>query len=53
VLIGEDRTRDRSCVIPGCTATPAMCEAHHVTWCRHGGATDLANLALLRLSHES
>ena len=28
--------RDRGCVIPGCTATPGMCDAHHVTWYRNG-----------------
>jgi hypothetical protein len=45
--------RDRGCVIPGCTATPAMCEAHHVVWYRHGGATDIANLALLCGHHHT
>jgi hypothetical protein len=45
--------RDRGCVIPGCTATPAMCEAHHVVWYRHGGRTDIANLALLCGHHHT
>jgi hypothetical protein len=45
--------RDRGCVIPGCTATPAMCEAHHVRWFRHGGATDIGNLALLCGHHHT
>jgi hypothetical protein len=45
--------RDQGCVIPGCTATPSMCEAHHVTWFRHGGATDIANLALVCGHHHT
>jgi uncharacterized protein DUF222/HNH endonuclease len=39
--------RDKGCVIPGCTAKPQWCEAHHVTWWRHGGKTSIENLALL------
>ena len=38
--------RDRGCVIPGCSAPPTWCEAHHVTWWRHGGRTDIDGLAL-------
>jgi hypothetical protein len=30
-----------------------MCEAHHVTWYRHGGRTDLANLALVCGHHHT
>ena len=45
--------RDRGCVIPGCTAPPSICEAHHVTWYRHGGSTDIANLALLCPRHHT
>jgi hypothetical protein len=45
--------RDRGCVIPGCTATPGMCEAHHVVWFRHGGSTDIGNLALLCGHHHT
>ena len=45
--------RDRGCVIPGCTATPGMCEAHHVTWYRNGGRTDITNLALLCGHHHT
>jgi hypothetical protein len=30
-----------------------MCEAHHVTWFRHGGPTDIANLALLCGHHHT
>jgi hypothetical protein len=45
--------RDRGCSYPGCSIPPTWCEAHHVThWC-HGGATDLANLALLCGRHHT
>lgn len=37
--------RDRGCV--GCGAAPGWCQAHHVRWWRHGGRTDIANLALV------
>ena len=41
------RVRDRGrCVFPGCTGTRRL-QAHHVRWWRHGGATDLDNLALV------
>ncbi|WP_300008948.1 HNH endonuclease signature motif containing protein [Pseudonocardia sp.] len=41
------RVRDRGrCVYPGCTSTRRL-QAHHVRWWRHGGATDLDNLALV------
>ena len=39
--------RDQGCVVPGCTAPLAACDAHHVKWWRHGGPTDLHNLVLL------
>jgi hypothetical protein len=45
--------RDRGCVVPGCTAPPAACEAHHVIWWRHGGGTDIDNLALVCGRHHS
>lgn len=45
--------RDRGCVMPGCTAPLSRCEAHHVTWWRHGGATDLENLALCCPAHHA
>jgi hypothetical protein len=38
--------RDRGCVIPGCSAPPSWCEAHHVIWWRNGGRTDIGQLAL-------
>ncbi len=39
--------RDRGCVIPGCSAPPQYCEAHHVVWWRNNGRTDIDNLALV------
>ena len=45
--------RDRGCVVPGCTLPPGRCEAHHITWWRHGGATDLDNLVLLCTRHHT
>jgi Domain of unknown function (DUF222) len=45
--------RDRGCVIPGCTATPGMSDAHHLVWFRHGGATDIGNLALVCGHHHT
>jgi hypothetical protein len=45
--------RDQGCVVPGCTAPLAACDAHHVKWWRHGGATDLQNLVLLCGAHHS
>ena len=45
--------RDRHCVWPGCDRRPALCDVHHLVHWVNGGPTDLGNLALLRLSHES
>ena len=45
--------RDRGCIIPGCAAPVGICDAHHVTWWRHGGPTDLANLALVCPGHHA
>ncbi len=45
--------RDRGCIVPGCTLSLDRCQAHHITWWRHGGATDLDNLALLCESHHA
>jgi hypothetical protein len=45
--------RDLGCVVPGCAAPPQACQAHHVTYWRHGGATDLANLALVCHRHHT
>ena len=35
--------RDRGCI--RCGRTPRFCEAHHVHHWRHGGTTDITNLA--------
>jgi hypothetical protein len=43
--------RDRGCTFPNCTAPPAMCHAHHVTYHRHGGPTHTDNLTLLCWRH--
>jgi Domain of unknown function (DUF222)/HNH endonuclease len=43
--------RDGGCAVPGCDRPPAWCEAHHLVHWLHGGATDLANLALLCRAH--
>ncbi len=40
-------TRDRGCIAPGCDRAPADCDGHHQTEWATGGATDLANAALL------
>ncbi|WP_369797301.1 DUF222 domain-containing protein [Agreia sp. Leaf283] len=49
--------RDGGCVIPGCTAPPSRCQAHHVTpWVSHDyppGRTDIDNLALLCPFHHA
>jgi hypothetical protein len=45
------RVRDRDhCVFPGCPQTRHL-QAHHVRWWRHGGPTDLDNLALVCIFH--
>lgn len=43
--------RDAGCVVPDCDRPPRWCEAHHVTWHRHGGATTIDNLMLLCRRH--
>ena len=37
--------RDRGCV--RCGSAPRLCEAHHILHWRHGGLTDVSNMALL------
>jgi len=37
--------RDRGCI--RCGRSPRFCEAHHIVHWRHGGLTDLSNLALM------
>lgn len=43
--------RDRGCVFPHCTASPATCEAHHLVPWWAGGATSLSNMVLLCPHH--
>jgi hypothetical protein len=55
-MVRHVRHRDRECRFPGCGAR-RFTEAHHLRWWRHGGRTDLDNLALIcsfhhRLVHE-
>jgi hypothetical protein len=55
-MLRQIRYRDRECRFPACGARQ-FTEAHHVTWWRHGGRTDLDNLVLIcsfhhRLVHE-
>jgi hypothetical protein len=55
-ILRQIRYRDRECRFPGCGAR-RFTEAHHIVWWRHGGRTDLDNLALVctfhhRLVHE-
>lgn len=45
--------RDGGCVWPGCSAPPAHCDAHHVTWWSRGGATTTDNLCLLCSRHHT
>ena len=33
-----------TCAVPGCPVHYDRCKVHHVSWWRHGGRTDLANL---------
>ena len=44
-MVRQIRHRDRECRFPGCGAR-TFTEAHHVTFWRHGGRTDLENLVL-------
>ncbi len=39
--------RDRHCRFPGCERPPAACHVHHLIFKSKGGATSLANCALL------
>ena len=45
--------RDRGCSFPGCTTPAHWCDAHHLVHWADGGASDLANLALLCGRHHS
>jgi Domain of unknown function (DUF222)/HNH endonuclease len=43
--------RDRGCVWPGCERSASWTSAHHLEHWAQGGATDLANLALVCYRH--
>ena len=43
--------RDQGCAFPGCDAPTSRCDAHHVIHWADGGATSLANLALVCRYH--
>ena len=45
--------RDGGCVFPGCEANDERCDAHHLVPWWAGGATSLANLALLCPHHHA
>ncbi|MBD3783129.1 MAG: DUF222 domain-containing protein [Micrococcales bacterium] len=47
------RRRDRGCTFPGCTAPPDWARAHHVRHWADGGASDIANAALLCQAHHT
>ncbi|WP_426573427.1 HNH endonuclease [Aquihabitans sp. McL0605] len=40
-----------TCEFPGCHARHHRSHAHHISWWRHGGPTDISNLALLCPHH--
>ncbi|WP_426571464.1 hypothetical protein [Aquihabitans sp. McL0605] len=40
-----------TCEHPGCHANHHRCQAHHLTWWRHGGETNIDNLVLLCKHH--
>lgn len=43
--------RDLGCAVRGCTRPPAMCDAHHLTARKDGGASTMRNLVLLCRRH--
>jgi hypothetical protein len=45
------RARYPTCVVGGCDVPFDRCEIHHVTWRRHGGPTNLANLRPVCIRH--
>lgn len=50
-LFRQIAARDGGCRFPGCNRPVAHCEAHHITYWRHGGTTDYGNLVLLCNRH--
>jgi hypothetical protein len=49
-MLRQLRYRDVGCTFPGC-GSQRFTKAHHVTWWRHGGTTDLDNLVLVCSFH--
>ena len=45
------RARYATCVVPTCDVPFDRCDIHHVSWWRHGGTTDVENLAPLCSQH--
>jgi hypothetical protein len=43
--------RDGGCAFTGCDRPSGWCQAHHLIWWEHGGATNLDNLVLLCSAH--
>ncbi|MDV8148831.1 HNH endonuclease signature motif containing protein [Arthrobacter sp. B10-11] len=43
--------RDQGCAFPGCSIPAPWCEAHHITYWSHGGATSTDNGTLLCSHH--
>ena len=41
------------CAIPDCPVRFDLCKVHHVHWWRHGGRTDLENLAPVCVRHHT
>ena len=42
-----------TCAIPGCSVHYDRCKLHHITWWRHGGRTDVANLLPVCARHHT
>jgi hypothetical protein len=49
-MLRELKYRDRECRFPGCGRRGYL-QAHHITWWKHGGRTDLDNLVLVCSFH--
>lgn len=49
-MLRQLRYRDHGCTFPGC-GSQRFAKAHHVTWWRDGGRTDLDNLVLVCSFH--
>ncbi len=42
-----------TCAVPGCEVPFSHTKAHHITWWRHGGTTDLNNLLPVCSQHHT